>query len=1416
MSPKSDTAPARAPRVPRRVCVWIAAVCAALLLLPSTAQWSVNGAGAAQPDAIRRRIPAGPRPVRNWPVILDNSIRHTPAVADIDGDGRDEIAVGVKDCRVFLLDGDGKTLPGWPGETAAWTVTGPMMDDIDGDGEFEIAIGSLDGFLHLWREDGGAVEGWPRDLGGMPVGTPVPVRAGKTHKAFLVVSTTPGTVHLVSPEGASRDGWPKRLPQRTNAVQYDHRSTWAADLDRDGSQEVLHLTSEPAVLHAWRIDGTPVPGYPLDLAERGGLGIAIDDPADPRLIACTTREALFLVDPAGAVLRAIPPPEGEGRYLAEPWFISSRMEPGIRPDMLFVSTDDDRVCLMDLEARILPGWPVRLDGFIYGIRESRENHSVYGPPIPCDADGDGSLELVLGGYDHHLYCFEFDGTPNAGWPVVLEDAVIEGIALAQLDGTGMKELVVGQYGETVFAFHFGVSRSDAVVAGRRASFVGSEWPPLYYAVSAAIIAMILLLVHLLRIELAGQSYSLGGLVRWALVFFLVALAVRAVFFAGDLYRYLRARDRLETAESTVRIVLRNERGRAQILADQLARGLTPCEARSLNDPLRALRCLERLTDRNRLEYQFAGIVLADRSGRVIQGVGLGRGWADVAELGLLGEGSMDPILLEDIPVYAVESRIPVLVEQDTLRFFLLSSLLNRVPNDIVDATGFSAHIRVDGRTMAWGGAGQRPVTSMSPWIGRVQPSRSIEIAPSPDGARMDILLTQEDFNRPLSEWLDLAAVLILPSIFLLLAARRNKGERIGLRGWWLLVFAVLYVGGAVLLHRGRFESGPISAAGRMLEVLLHMIGVTGFVVVLYRVATSQRSRQLNFTMLGSYLIVSLIPLTVLMFVGGNLLLEIQRDIIGKTMAELEKRADNLVLPYMGNMHFLGRLNSEASELFDQTTETAWLNFVEENQYLFNYDLPTAYLTLWAHERGKPEKFFTGYSYRAPRTGKLYYTRPAWTGREDIRGLFLDNGTAVVRAMRIFRTEKIEAEIVSHIPIDENVLEEMEERLHVLPYLPRIHLEPAWLESTEERSRPAGYGLPFGRELVLQARDWSSGRPRWVVYRAGMYIPAGGGMLQVLVPVLLLILLPLGLSFWGAYTTFRRTARPLSHLLTGIRRVGEGDLEYRLGESGQSEIGRAASAFDTMAENLEKTILELAEKRKAEEVVELKSRFLSMVSHDLKTPLSSIRGAVENILDEIPGPVNERQRSYLEMIMKDSASLQGMITDLLDLSRIEGGHMTLDIEPLDVRHEAEDLLRSIRPMLHRKGIEGRLVVGAERTIVKGDRNRIWRILSNIVSNAIRYSPEGGTIEIRIDDVPADRPAGSAMLMISVIDEGPGIPEMDADKLFEPFYYRSYGEAGEHGAGLGLAIVKQFVELHGGTVSIANSPSGGAVCSFTLPL
>jgi signal transduction histidine kinase len=137
------------------------------------------------------------------------------------------------------------------------------------------------------------------------------------------------------------------------------------------------------------------------------------------------------------------------------------------------------------------------------------------------------------------------------------------------------------------------------------------------------------------------------------------------------------------------------------------------------------------------------------------------------------------------------------------------------------------------------------------------------------------------------------------------------------------------------------------------------------------------------------------------------------------------------------------------------------------------------------------------------------------------------------------------------------------------------------------------------------------------------------------------------------------------------------------------------------------------------------------------------------------------------------------------------------------------------LLDGRELKTEIAVVAAATTVRADRSRLWQIFNNVIANAVRYSPVGGRILVSIDDM---LPAGSentGYLRTTIADEGPGIPEKERSRIFEPFYARPAGPEGKHGAGLGLAIVKQLVELLGGNVAIATRDQGGTAFSFTLP-
>jgi len=1388
-----------------------------IFLLAASIMLYPLGGGAAPPEYNFppgvHRIPAGPEPVPGWPVILGNCIRQALAVADIDGDGREEIAAGVRDGRVFLLGPDGRTLPGWPREMDSRCMRGMMLDDIDGDGVFEVAAVSFDGMIHMWKEDGGPVEGWPVDLGGIPFSAPTPIE--HDGMSSILVSSSRGGIFLLSPDGKVRDGWPRALSHVMAATTFDRKLLHAADIEGGDAPEILYYSTRETTLYAWNVSGEECEGFPKRIGTRTGRGMAVDDPDDPRHIALSKRDSIMLIDVGGRAVCEVFPESGDSFFTA-PHFISSTGADR-RPDLLVGCTRSGGVCLWDLEGRMLDGWPVHLTGFIYGVAPEQEQHLVYGRPLACDSDGDGTSEIIVGCYDQHLYCFDLGGRLLPGWPVLTGDALIEGLALAQLDGRGPKEVVAGQMGETMFAFSLEPGGEGAAGAGRYPSGTQrpvSEWPASYWGVTLAAVILFALLMYYIHSELGDERGPDHRLVRIVGVFLVLVLSVRIVLMIQGMQRYERAEERLRSAETVVAGVIERERLEVRSLACRIASDIEGRMSSRWDDPLLALRNLERTADHFRLDYRFNGLMLADRSGRIIQGVGLARGWTDLSQILGPEQGRHAPSLLGETPVFVEGGGYQLQAGGDTLRLLLVSSILDDVPNAAADSTGCTSNMMLDGRTLALGGTAISPPTGLRPWLGVLHPGHELEIAEYPGGSRLSIFLTIEDFERPFIKWVDLGLVVLMPLLYLSVVLRRKSVRATGPKWWWVLSFGAVYVAGTVLLSGGRLQPSPVPLGGRILEVLLHMTGMTGVIAALHAIITSQRGRRLDFALLVSYLVVSLIPMMVIMVFLAGIYHTAQQQILNEAVDELETRADNMVLAYLGNWNFISNLNSRAMELRDQPPETGWFDFVSMGQYLFNYDLPTAYITLWAKHRDDPENYFTGFSHRAPRTAKLYSTRPGWTGRTKVSGLFLDDGIAVIRAMRTLMTNRVEAQLASHIPVDRHVLADMERRLRILPFLPRVHLQVESLDSGH-RSRPAGLYIPLGGRLPLAALDWDSGATRRIAYETATFLPYGAEMWRVLLPLVFLILLPFGLSFWGAWSTFRRTARPMSRLLDGIKRVEDGDLDYRLEETGMSEIGVTARAFDRMADSLKRTVGELAEKKKVEEVSELKSSFISMVSHDLKTPLSSIRGATENILEELAGPVTGRQRRYLGMIIKSSDELQRMITDLLDLSRIESGRMVLELEELDIAREAGKALRSLRPLLEGEGIEGRISVSTGETSIKADRARLWQILSNIISNAVRHSPDGGTIDISISEILPEGPGRRRMIRVAIADQGPGIAEMEKRRLFEPFYSRPSTRTGKRGAGLGLAITRELVDLHGGSISVFDNPGGGAVFEFTLP-
>lgn len=239
--------------------------------------------------------------------------------------------------------------------------------------------------------------------------------------------------------------------------------------------------------------------------------------------------------------------------------------------------------------------------------------------------------------------------------------------------------------------------------------------------------------------------------------------------------------------------------------------------------------------------------------------------------------------------------------------------------------------------------------------------------------------------------------------------------------------------------------------------------------------------------------------------------------------------------------------------------------------------------------------------------------------------------------------------------------------------------------------------------------------------------------------------------------------------------------------------------------------ELQEKtRQLIEASNAKSEFLAHMSHELRTPLNVIIGFSELLADEVPGKVNREQKQCLSEIMNSGHNLLGLINDILDLSRIESGKMELKLRNVSLFAIIESLKSELMPILAQKKQDLAIKVATGLPFVRADKARVKQLLTNLLSNSIKFTPDGGRLCV-------EAVLENNHCRISVIDNGIGIRKKDRVKIFDSFYQVKSSSAGSTGGtGLGLAIARQIVEMHGGRIWVESNPGAGSRFSFTLPL
>jgi signal transduction histidine kinase len=396
-------------------------------------------------------------------------------------------------------------------------------------------------------------------------------------------------------------------------------------------------------------------------------------------------------------------------------------------------------------------------------------------------------------------------------------------------------------------------------------------------------------------------------------------------------------------------------------------------------------------------------------------------------------------------------------------------------------------------------------------------------------------------------------------------------------------------------------------------------------------------------------------------------------------------------------------------------------------------------------------------------------------------------------------------LLQHQPADKRMSDQLATLIHGyvteygLPLIRITGLSPAAARSAdalhEGDIRIASIRSLLDRLLATegaQAASDASGAQ----HEANRALPIAAGALAAAVGLLLL---------YGLFLA-RRIADPVRRVADGAGQIASGDLSTRLPEQGAAEIRTLKQAFNAMASSLERGQHDLErQNEKLRQSERLKSQLISIVSHELRTPLSSILGYT-SLLRTRDFDKPDRDR-YLEIIQEQGNRLTSLIDQFLDGESIDSGRIELADRPVDLRPVIMEEVRlmSDKTSKHRFDV----VMGAAALPVRGDRDRLAQVFANLLENAVKYSPDGGVVEILGE-------AAAGVVHIEVGDEGLGVPEEHQSRIFTKFFRADARESGIAGTGLGLAISREIVEAHAGRMGFTSTAGVGSRFWFELPL
>ena len=296
-------------------------------------------------------------------------------------------------------------------------------------------------------------------------------------------------------------------------------------------------------------------------------------------------------------------------------------------------------------------------------------------------------------------------------------------------------------------------------------------------------------------------------------------------------------------------------------------------------------------------------------------------------------------------------------------------------------------------------------------------------------------------------------------------------------------------------------------------------------------------------------------------------------------------------------------------------------------------------------------------------------------------------------------------------------------------------------------------------------------------------------------ILLVAVFAVVLDILGSLILAQTMTKPIKKLAEGATKIGEGKLDTVIEVKGKDELAGLAKEFNQMAQKLK-------------ELDRMKEDFMSSVTHELRSPLTAIKGYINLMLEGRAGSLTDRQKEFLTIVSNNTARLGRFINDILDLAKIEAGMMELKPEPVsvyEVGKEVVTLMKEYKPTVN-------LVLDMPENLpqIIGDKDRIAQVITNLVSNALKFTPDGGTVTVKAVDQ-------LEYIQVSVKDTGIGMSKEDLGKLFTKFQQVKSSRdkvKGPKGTGLGPAIAKGLVEGHGGKIWVESELNVGTTFYFTL--